>query len=582
MPSITLLASLVFVSTALVSCASSSVKKDPADSTAKKADQTDIDAASKPQNLPDVELTGELLYKLLLSDIARQQNNNDLALSALVDTAIETRDPRLAAQATRQAVISSQYGTAIKMARLWLELVPNDLDVHQTMGNLLVVDKHPEQALLHYSKALSLADEKNRSLLLRQISGTLVRYGSQQQALELIEKLATEYPDSADVALAHANVASKLKEYGIAATAIDRTLSLDPGNSKAATFKFGLLLLNKKISEAEKFADNFLKNHPTALLLRMALARHYLETNKLKQAEKEYLVIHKQDETSIIAPMALALIRMDGRKLDDAANYLEKVLSLQPSNDLARLYLGDIAEQQKKFDDAIQWYRSVTEKDQLFKARLRLVNVIKQRDDVDAAMRELEAIHAETPGQQIDIILLQHDLLLEARRVDEALQVINTALADNPDEIDLLYARAMISARREDVAGLEKDLQHVLKIEPNHAQALNAYGFTLADLTDRYKEAYSLIEAALKLKPGDPFILDSMGWVEYRMGNYSAAEDYLRRALTKRNDSEIASHLVEVLQAAGKARQARKVWKKANKDFPDDEKLEAVRRKMED
>lgn len=576
MSSFTLLVSLVFLSATLVSCSGAPVKKKTVDDSVQKPDESVADVEPILQNLPDVELTGELMYKLLLSDIALQQNNNDLALAALVDVATETRDPRLAAQATRQAVLSSEYGIAIQMAELWRELVPDDLNAHQTMGNLLVVEKQPEQALEYYSKALALTDEKNRSQLLKQISSTLIRYGSQQQALDLIEKLATEYPDSADVALAHASVASKLKEYDIAARAIDRTLALDPHNTNAATFKFGLLLLNKKTVEAEKFATGFLKKHPTALLLRTALARHYLETNKLKQAEKEYLVIHKQDKTSVIAPMALALIRIDSRKLDDASMYLEKVLLLQPDNDLARLYLGDIAAQQKNLDDAIQWYRTVTEKTQLFKARLRLVDVLMLRDGVDAAMRELEAIHAESPGQQVDIILLQHDLYLEDGRDDEALQIISLALADSPDNIELLYARAMIAARREDVAGLESDLQHLLKIEPGHAQALNAYGFTLADLTDRYEEAYELVNAALKQKPGDPYILDSLGWVEYRMGNYSKAEDYLRQALSRRNDQEIAAHLVEVLLAAGKTDEAKKIWAKANKDFPDSEKLQAV------
>ena len=576
MSSLTLLASLLLVSATLASCAGSSAKNSTADTATKDPAPVKTDAGSRPQNLPDVELTSELMYKLLLSDIASQQNIHDLALAALVDTASETRDPRLAAQATRQAVLLSQYGIAIQMAQLWLELAPDNLEVYQTLGNLLIVENQPERALAYYSKALALADEKKRSTLLKQISSTLVRYGSQQQALQLIETLATEYPDSADVALAHASVASKLNEYGIAATAIDRAISLEPDNVNAATFKFGLLLLNKKTSEAEQFASNFLKKHPNATLLRTALARYYLESNKLKQAEIEYLVIHKQDETSIIAPMALALIRIDSGKLDDATMYLEKVLLLQPGNDLARLYLGDIATQQKKLDDAIQWYRSVTEKEQLFKARLRLVNVVMQRDGVDSAMRELEAMHAESPSEQVEITLLKHDLLVEAGHDDEALLLINNALADSPDDLDLLYARAMIAARREDVAGLEKDLQHVLRIEPGHVQALNAYGFTLADLTDRYKEAYSLIKAALKQKPGDPFILDSMGWVEYRMGNYSVAEDYLRKALAMRYDQEIASHLVEVLLAAGKTREAKKVWTKANKDFPDSEKLQVV------
>jgi len=580
MSSFTLLASLFIVSATLTSCATSPAINNNADVELAKDTPKSASLDTDSQILPEVELTGDLMYKLLLSDIARQQNENDLALAALVDTASSTRDPRLAAQATRQAALSSQYDTAIKMAGLWLELVPNDIDAHQTMGNLLIVEKKPERALQHYSKALALTDEKNRSLLLRQISNTLVRYSSQQQALGLIEKLATEYPNSPDVALAHASVASKLKEYEIAATAIDRTLMLDPNNINAATFKFRLLLLNKKMTEAENFASRFLKKHSGALLLRAALARHYLESNNLKKAEKEYLVIHKQDEASFIPPMALALIRIENRKLDDAAMYLQKVLILQPANGLARIYLGDISTQMKKLDDAIQWYRSVTEKDHLFKARLRLVNAVMKRDGVDAALRELEAMHAETTDQQAELILLKHDLLLDVDRDDEALLILNIALADSPDNIDLLYARAMISAGREDVAGLENDLKHLLKIKPGHAQALNAYGFTLADLTDRYKEAYSLIMAALKQKPNDPFILDSIGWVEFKMGNYSTAEDYLRQALLKRNDAEIAAHLVEVLLAANKTREAKKVWGKAVKEFPDDERLQVFEDKL--
>jgi tetratricopeptide (TPR) repeat protein len=573
---------LALASAVLVSCAGNTGKKTTADVTSSdtRAADTEAETEAIPQNLPDVELTPDLMYKLMLSDLAIQRNSNELALAALVDAAIETHDPRLAAQATRLAVISSQFGTAIQMARLWLDLSPDSVDAYQTLGNLLVVDKQPEQAVEYYSKALALTGEKNRSQILNQISSTLLRYSSQEHALILIEKLASEYPDSADVALAHASVAAKLKEYGVANSAIDRALALDPDNLDAAVFKFSLLLLQKKGTEAEKFASQFLKKHAKAIELRAALARHYLESSKLKAAEKEYLVIHRQDKTSIIAPMALALIRMDSKKYDDASSYLEKVLELQADNDLARIYLGDIATLQKRLDDAAQWYRSVTDKEQLFTARLRLVDVIMERDGVEAALRELEAIHSESPSQQVDIILMQNELLIESGHVDEALELINSALTDNPDNIDLLYARAMISARKEDVAGLEKDLLRVLEIQPGHVQTLNAYGFTLADLTDRYEEALSLISAALKKKPGDPFILDSMGWVEFRLGNLDAAESYLRKALAKRNDPEIAYHLSEVLLAAGKTREAKKVWSKANREFPGNEKLNKVRQKF--
>lgn len=574
-------ASLSLASALLIACTSTSQNSSPAENLAednKTSAAAEIEAL--PENLPEVELTAELLYKILLADLARQRSNNELALAAMVDAAIETRDPRLAAQATRLAVISSQFATAIQMAELWQELSPDDVDAYQTLGNLLVVDKKPEQAAAYYSRALALTDNKKRNLLLTQISSTLIRYSSQQQTLDLIEDLAREYPDSVDVALAHASVASKLKQYEVAATAIDRALTLEPANADAAVFKFSLLTLQKKDTEAVDFASDFLKRHPDAILLRTALARHFLEESQLERAEKEYLIIHKQDPTSFIAPMALALIRIDSGLLDDAGEYLEKVLQLQPNNDLARVYLGDIASKQQRLDDAITWYRAVTDQDQLFTARVRLVDVIMERDGIEAALRELEAIHPESPSQSIDLVLLQNELLAREGRLTESLQLINEALADNPDNIELLYARAMIAAQQKDVANLEKDLLRVLEIKPGHVQSLNALGFTLADLTDRYDEAYTLIAAALKKKPGDPFILDSMGWVSYRLQNLDAAEEYLRKALAKRNDPEIASHLVEVLLAAGKLSEATKILAKANKDFPGDKKLDAINAQM--
>ena len=170
------MASLSLASALLISCTSTAQNSSPAE-TLVEAEKTSAAAEIEvlPENLPEVELTAELLYKILLADLARQRSNNELALATMVDAAIETRDPRLAAQATRQAVISSQFATAIQMAELWQELSPDDVDAYQTLGNLLVVDKKPEQAAAYYSRALALTDKKKRNLLLTQISSTLIR-----------------------------------------------------------------------------------------------------------------------------------------------------------------------------------------------------------------------------------------------------------------------------------------------------------------------------------------------------------------------------------------------------------------------
>jgi tetratricopeptide (TPR) repeat protein len=494
-----------------------------------------------------------------------------------VETATVTRDPRLAAQATKQAVIAARYDTAIEMAQLWQELSPEDIDAHQTLGNLLVVRKKPEEASLHYSKAMSLTDSSKRDLLLTQISATLIRYASSEDAMTVIDRISADFPGLAAASIASARIASHFKDYAHASEVIDRALQLDPDNSDAAVIKFSLLILEKKTDEAETFAVDYLDKHPKETELRTSLARYYLENNELKKADREYTIIHRLDASSVIAPMALALIRIEEKDLDSASEYLERVLELQTNNDLARIYLGDIANRQERLDDAEQWYRAVTDEEQIFNARTRLVGVIRKRDGIEAALRELESIHPVSAVQQVELILTQNELLIEEDRLDDAQELLDKSLQETPDDIDLLYARAMIAARKEDVESLEKDLLRVLQIQPGHVQSLNALGFTLADLTDRYEEAYSLVNAAFKKKPNDPFILDSMGWVEYRLGNIKSAEDYLRRALELRNDPEIAAHLAEVLFVAGKKSEARRVWEKANDDFPDNKKLDKAR-----
>lgn len=529
-------------------------------------------------DLPDIDLTPDLLYQILASDIASQRGEYHLAMSKLVTAARNTRDPRLAEQATRLAVLAAEYETGIEMAKLWVEMSPEDAAVHQTLGNLYVVEDKVELALPHYRKALELTTPAHNEMLLQNITDTLIRYADKPVALSAMHELVTAFPDSASTQLAYARLAGMLSMKDTALSAVDNALNLDPDWEQAATFKFKLLLTLDKKDEAIEFANRYLRKHKKATVLRSSLARYYIENDHYSEAEKQYLLVQKYSPDSHGTLMALALLRLQANDNEKAKDYLTKALKQQPRNDLARIYLGEIATSENKLDEAEQWLRSVTDSEQLFSARIRLSGVVNKRDGVDAALRELEAIHPVTAEQQSELALIRNELLVEAERYTDAHNALDSIIEDQPDNIELLYARAMVAVQQNDVAGLERDLTHVLKLNPDHVHSMNALGYTLADQTDRIEEAEELVSAALTKRPDDPFILDSYGWIKYRQGNLKEAEKYLQRALSLRNDPEIAAHLVEVVWKRGRKAEAKSIWEKANADFPGNKLLDAVNR----
>ncbi|MBS1236701.1 MAG: hypothetical protein H6R46_1496, partial [Proteobacteria bacterium] len=235
------------------------------------------------------------------------------------------------------------------------------------------------------------------------------------------------------------------------------------------------------------------------------------------------------------AMFTIALLALQSDELDEAERYLKRTLDVQPENDQARLYLGQVAEQRKRYDDAIQWYSTVESAEMHFEAQTRLGVVLAR-------------------------------MLRDAKQYTEAFDVLSRALAELPDNADLLYSRALVAEKLNRIEVAEKDLRRILKKDPKNPNALNALGYTLADRTSRYAEALALIEQALVLKPDDPFILDSLGWVHYRLGNHSEAV----------RDAEIAAHLGEVLWVTGDRNGAESVWKNALQQTPDNEALLGV------
>ncbi len=236
-------------------------------------------------------------------------------------------------------------------------------------------------------------------------------------------------------------------------------------------------------------------------------------------------------------------------------------------------YLGQVAEQRGDLRAAMNRYSFVRHGEFYFNAQLRIVSILADKKDYDAAIEHLQTVRIDSSKQRLQLILLEGDLLREAERYSAAKDYYTRVLSSMPNETSVRYARALVAEKLGDLDMVESDLQTILKQEPANAQVLNALGYTLADRTNRYEEALTYIQRALELEPDDAAVVDSMGWVLYRMGNYQQAIEHLRRAAQLSQDPEIAAHLGEVLWVSGDKDGALKIWEKSLKDNPDDKIL---------
>jgi Flp pilus assembly protein TadD len=232
-----------------------------------------------------------------------------------------------------------------------------------------------------------------------------------------------------------------------------------------------------------------------------------------------------------------------------------------------------VAEEQKRWPQAIQWYEQVQEGDHALNARMRTANVMAKQGKLDQALGYLHKVATDNPDQEVQVTVAEAQLLRDAKRYQEAMDLLAGALKADPDQPELLYDYALTAEKLDRFDVLEENLKKLIKVQPDHAHAYNALGYSLAERGKRLPEARKLIEKALELAPDDSFIIDSMGWVQYREGDLKGAVQTLRRAYDGRPDAEIGAHLGEVLWVMGNRAEANRVWEESLKSAPDNESV---------
>lgn len=542
----------------------------------KSVSELEEEYAAKLGRLSGQDTDTKLIYKLMLAEIALQRGRPNVAATTYIEVARATKDLRVIQRATEVAMITRQPQLALEAAALWLEQEPESAQARQVMASVLVATGKLEDAKPNLQKML--ANESTRALTLQQISNLLGRYPDKRAVLALVKELTQPYDQMPEAHFAVATAAQAAEDSDLALKEARAAGKLKPGWEAAANLE-GQLLTASAPEKALEFYKEFLAKYPSKGI-RLSYARLLADRKDIAAAKTQIEELVKsapQDAETLIAGGALAGQIKD---YETSERHLRRALELSPQQaDDIRLYLGQIYEDRKSFAEAEKWYRQVEPGEQYLGAQIKVANMLARQDRMEEARNHLAQVQA-TGQQRVQLILAEGQILREAKSYQSAFDRLTSGLNEFPGTVELLYDRAMVAEKMDRIDLLEQDLKLLLSFKPDHAHAYNALGYTLADRTDRHAEALALIEKAVKLAPDDAFIIDSLGWVQYRMGRLEDSITNLRLAFAKRPDPEIAAHLGEVLWAHGKKDEARQVWRDSVKEHPDNELLNATIKKF--
>jgi len=526
--------------------------------------------------LPAIKLDQSLLYDFLLGEMALQRGYDDIAVDAMARVAMASRDPRAVSRAAQVANARKKYSQALVIANLWLKLAP---DAAEPLGIIAVAQLqlgHRKVA----EKALRTQLEKGRSnlkLAYRKLAAVMLQVAVDQPALAIavMTKLVALHPKSADAWLMLALVAERAKDRTAIMYALDQALVVRPDWEDAALAKFSQLSQAKN-PDAEKFIKDWLISYPNSGQVQTTYGQYLLKKDRKTAALQAFEVAARLLPNNLDAHYAAALLSFQTKKFATATVHLQQALKLHPNDPMLQIMLGQSYASLQQYPQALEIFSAVKGDKPSFQARLLSSEVLIRQGKTTQALELLSQTLTSSPDQEIQLILEKNQLFRKLKDWKSSKVMLDKAILRYPEDNRLLTAHGLAAAELHMVDQVEQDMRLLIKREPNNAQAYNSLGYTLADQTDRYAEALILLQKANTLSPQDPFILDSLGWLYFRMDQTDKAVDFLQQALTLRQDPEISAHLGEVLWSIGQQRKARDIWQKAYRQASDNSVLNAT------
>lgn len=531
-------------------------------------------AAPAPE-LPNIELSDDLLYEMLLTEFASQRGHKTLAMEGSADVAEKTRDPRLAKRAAQLALESGNMNKAVSAFKLWLDIEPDSMTATRMLSSLLLRGGKLDEARPYLVNVLK-SQGADTGLIFLQLYPLVAPYPDHAYALKLMRDLAAPYPGASEAHWVIAQLAQAAGDDKLALDEVRQARKLRPKWDAPVALEAQLLFKSEPQQSLSLLSD-YLKDYPKARDLRLQYARELLDQKQYQPARDEFQRLAQESPDNIDLAFAVALISLQLNDLPAAEAELTQALSKDgKGQDGVAYFLGQLSEAKEDEAAALAYYRQVHEGEYLYAAQLRVVYLLNKQGKLDEARQFLQQIKATTNPQRAQLVVIEAQLLREAKQFDEAYRVLQQGLVKLPGDTQVLYEAAMLADKLKKYEESEKLLRRLIQIDPGHAQAYNALGYGFLERNVRIPEAVTLVEKALQLSPNDPSIMDSVGWGYYRAGRLDKSVAMLRRAYAGNPDPEIAAHLGEVLWVRGDKEEAVQVWQDSLKAHPGNAQLEAV------
>ena len=562
----------------LNSCADSPAK--PSDFKESVAPVKALEVKEKvKQKVQKSSIDPEILYALLTAELAGQRGQYDIALDGYMEVAKRTQDPKFSERAVMIAMYVKNSNKTKEALNLWLRQDPKNLSARKIAALLALRTGNKSEATEHLN-AMIVFDSAGFESALLELTGVIEKEGRVDIIGDVLDDLSKQHKDKAEIYFIQSLLALQKKDKNLAETKIQQALRLKPDWEKALVLQAQIAVFSGDLDKAKLLLSDASDKYPENSKINRMFAQILIKTGGYKEAIEVYQKIILIDPKDVESQFAEGLVYLQLDQDQQAQDIFKKMLDQPDWRYQACFYLGKIEEKQGRLKKALSWFDQVIDGPFAFDASVSAISLLQKERRLEEANSRLSLLQIKFPKQKLRLLLVQADLYNQQKKYEEALAILTNGLIDFPNQKELLYTRALIAERINKLDIAEIDLKKILEIDPDNVEALNALGYTLLNNPGRYAEAEKFLRKALALEPNEAVIIDSYGWLQFKLGNFEAALKYLQQAYEKQPENEIAAHLAEVLWVLDRKDEAKKIFNKAIKGSLDDEYLQDFQRRV--
>ncbi len=569
---------LVLALILLNSCADFSEKLSDSEVTAAPVRELEVKEKVK-QKEQKSSIDPEILFTLLTAELAGQRGQYDIALDGYIEVAKRTQDAKFSERAVMIAMYVKNSNKTKEALGLWLRQDPKNLSARKIAALLALRSGNKSEATEHLN-AMLIYDATGFESALLELAGVIQKEGRVDIIYDVLDELSKQHKDNAEIYFIQSLMALQKKDKNLAETKIQQTLRLKPDWEKAVILQAQIAVFGGDFNKAKLLLSYASDKYPNNSKINRMLAQILIKTGGYKEAIELYKKIILADPKDFESQFAEGLVHLQLDQDQQAEDVFKKMLEQPDWRYQACFYLGKLEEKQGNEKKALSWFDQVTEGPFAFDASVSAISLLQKEKHLEEAGSRLSLLQMKFPRQKLQLVLVQAELYNQQKKYDEAISALSNALTDFPNQKELLYTRALILERINKLDLAEIDLKKILAIDPNNFEALNALGYTLLNNSGRYVEAEKLLQKALDLEPNEAVIIDSFGWLQFKLGHLDQALKYLQQAYERQPENEIAAHLAEVLWVIGRKDEARTVFERAIKGSPDDEYLQDFKKRI--